>query len=705
MPLVSRGEDITSRSYFTCFNQVWDKHTYENWAATSPINQTVNLDRGLIFKAYNRVYGPLGSSIDDHTWIELVSDDLVKFLRTHQTLKGVKTLENSRPGIDARDVFLRLETLEVSAVEPIFEQEQEESEVVAEGEPAPPPEPVLPFHFTTFEEAQFPSPPRSPVILPAPLSPLVPPSPQTSFYYHPIFVDNKPQLTVSEQLWILLDFVESHFKETIEELKRLKLDGYISYKLLWTICAPGDIVGTKDAATGFPVGLRVESWDYGCKGTKFTIRGVTYAWDGKCFKDKIVPVEIKRFEGLMRIDQIPIELMADQSKNALIERGRIYQKYAGVHHLKYDGFITVSTGRSTVKLPAKGRVMVDTEGYSRYNPNAPCECQTTAWNPYPIGSPSQPCFLPPQQDMALHQEYGNETPMPDEILCLTPPTHKAWSFTAETWGDVLVENLSEIRFNEFALDQLVIKTEQKTMIRALVKTFSESGSNLLTDKGGGATIVLDGDPGTGKMLTAEALSEHLKCPLYVISSGELRTQAQELEKQLHNIREMAAAWKAIVLINEANILLETRNTYDIMRNSLVGVFLRELKYHTGVVILSTNKIRSFDKVFIPRISIAIHYPDLDESSRLLIWKQLLVRAGVNLADSSTPLSGDSSYITHDELTSLAKKPVDACVIEQIIRGAQALSVADKEPLCVLHVRAALEINEQFEVDRKENGMC
>jgi hypothetical protein len=103
-----------------------------------------------------------------------------------------------------------------------------------------------------------------------------------------------------------------------------------------------------------------------------------------------------------------------------------------------------------------------------------------------------------------------------------------------------------------------------------------------------------------------------------------------------------------------------------------------------------------------RISIAIHYPDLDESSRLLIWKQagsafshayietellaqLLVRAGVNLADSSTPLSGDSSYITHDELTSLAKKPVDACVIEQIIRGAQALSVADKEPLCVLHV--------------------
>jgi hypothetical protein len=187
------------------------------------------------------------------------------YYRTHQTLKGVKTLENSRPGIDARDVFLRLETLEVSAVEPIFEQEQEESEVVAEGEPAPPPEPVLPFHFTTFEEAQFPSPPRSPVILPAPLSPLVPPSPQTSFYYHPIFVDNKPQLTVSEQLWILLDFVESHFKETIEELKRLKLDGYISYKLLWTICAPGDIVGTKDAATGFPVGLRVESWDYGCK--------------------------------------------------------------------------------------------------------------------------------------------------------------------------------------------------------------------------------------------------------------------------------------------------------------------------------------------------------------------------------------------------------------------------------------------------------
>jgi hypothetical protein len=105
-----------------------------------------------------------------------------------------------------------------------------------------------------------------------------------------------------------------------------------------------------------------------------------------------------------------------------------------------------------------------------------------------------------------------------------------------------------------------------------------------------------------------------------VSSGELGTQAPELEKQLHDILEvrslgvllfcsksptefceMATAWKAVVLIDEvsfiltgygiepdylslvlqADVFLEARNTFDITRNSLVSVFLRVLEYHTG----------------------------------------------------------------------------------------------------------------------------
>ncbi|CAE6449296.1 unnamed protein product [Rhizoctonia solani] len=698
-PIDNDLEDISPKAYFASFDQVWDRYAYGNWVTVrlKSLRERRKFNPRLIFKAYKRVYGPLGPSIDDHTWIELMSDDLVKFLRSQQSLKGVDGLNQSPPGVDARDLFLRLDTLKASATEPTLESEDEEpvkEEPKSDGlglSVPPPVTPPAPESEPSIRDGPsgFPFPPSSPIGIPPPP------------------IDTKPPLTVAEQLWTLLDFIESHFKETVEELERLKSDGYMSYKLLWAICAPGDIVESKDLATEYPVGMRVESWGYGTEGTKFTMQGATYTWDGKVFKQEVVPVEIGFFKGLMKVDQVPIRIMTDQSKNDLIERGKIYQKYAGIHYLKYDAFVAISTDRGIIKLPGKGRVIIDADGYSRYNLNTPGGYQPTSWNTYPTRMPPPvPYYSPQQQPRIPHEEYKNDSPLPDEIICLTPPTHKAWSFAAKAWGNILVTNLSEIAFDELAFDQLVLKQEYKKMIKALVETHSGGGDGLAKDlvsgKGGGMVMVLHGKPGTGKTLTAEAVSEHLKCPLYVVSSGELGTEASHLEKQLHDILEMTAAWKAVVLIDEASsIFLEARNTFDLMRNGLVSVFLRVLEYHTGVLILTTNRIRTFDKAFVSRFSIAIHYPDLDQTSRLLIWKEFLLRAGVDIRDTDAPPSTKSSYITDEELVLLAKKSFNGRVIKQIVRGAQALSIADKEPLRMPHILAVLEITEQFEADWKE----
>ncbi|CCO35625.1 hypothetical protein BN14_09743 [Rhizoctonia solani AG-1 IB] len=193
-------------------------------------------------------------------------------------------------------------------------------------------------------------------------------------------------------------------------------------------------------------------------------------------------------------------LLENDRRGFKTERGKIYQKYAGIHYLKYDAFITVSSSRGTIKLPAKGRVIIDASGYSRYNLNTPGGYQVTAWNPYPIIPPlTMPFYSPPQQSRVPHEEYRNEVPLPDEIICLTPPTHKAWSFVAKTWGSVLVANLSEIVFDDLAFDQLVLKPDHKKMIKAMVETYSEDGNKLAKDlvsgKGGGLVMVLHGKPG------------------------------------------------------------------------------------------------------------------------------------------------------------------------------------------------------------------
>lgn len=40
---------------------------------------------------------------------------------------------------------------------------------------------------------------------------------------------------------------------------------------------------------------------------------------------------------------------------------------------------------------------------------------------------------------------------------------------------------------------------------------------------------------------------------------------------------MAARWRAIVLIDEADVFLESRSLRDLTRNALVSVFLRYLE--------------------------------------------------------------------------------------------------------------------------------
>ncbi|QRV93223.1 AAA family ATPase [Ceratobasidium sp. AG-Ba] len=704
-------EEIDPKAYYACVDQVWDQYTLGNWLTRKLKPSTTQKNTGrLIFKACNRVYGVFGPSTDDYTWIDFKSQSLVNFLRSEECLKGADGLVQSQPGIDARDLFLRLPRLKELVVEPTLK----------EGEPLmsmPKPEapkskpatpvigelkledmpslvPAVPKHGAIDPEAEQDEEEEAGSDQEKPSTPAVP---------------AESPLSAPEQLWILVKFVEEHFRETLEELERLREDGYMSFKLLWTLCAPGSVVEIEDEATEYPAGVRVESWGYGSDGKAFNMQGVKYVWNGKVFKQNHVSVDVKSFKGLMKVSLVPIKVLSDHVRRQLIDRGKLYEKFAGVHHLKYNAFITVKTQQGYTRRPAKGRIMVDAAGFYRFNANAAGGPTGMGGYAYPPPMPMHQYTPPPVQSRLNVEEYQPSEPLPDEILCLVPPAHFGWSFTAKIWGLVLVENMADIVFDEMAFDQLVLKKEYKKMIKALVETHAAQGDGFVKDlvagKGGGMVMVLHGKPGTGKVISSvyitEAISEHLKCPLYVVSSGELGIQAAQLERQLNDILEMTAAWKAVVLIDEADVFLEARNTHDLTRNSLVSVFLRLLEYHTGVLILTTNRIRSFDKAFVSRFSIALHYPDLDQNSRLLIWKEFLNRAGVQVGEMKDNALSRPQFIAYSDLLTLAKKSFNGRVIKQLVRGAQALALAEKEPLEFSHIITVLGITEQFEADWKE----
>lgn len=88
---------------------------------------------------------------------------------------------------------------------------------------------------------------------------------------------------------------------------------------------------------------------------------------------------------------------------------------------------------------------------------------------------------------------------------------------------------------------------------------------------------------------------------------------------IREIFEYAVTWKAIVLLDEADIFLAQRDTENIDRNALVSVFLRNLEYFDGIMMLTTNRVGTIDEAFQSRLDVALAFEPLDIDERKDVW--------------------------------------------------------------------------------------
>ncbi|KAI8959885.1 hypothetical protein F5Y11DRAFT_285538 [Daldinia sp. FL1419] len=285
----------------------------------------------------------------------------------------------------------------------------------------------------------------------------------------------------------------------------------------------------------------------------------------------------------------------------------------------------------------------------------------------------------------------------DEEYLIASPVVLGFAFAEKLWLEFTVSGIKEISWNEHAYDSLVLESKSKDIVKALVESHkyhpAASIDDVIQGKGKGLVAVLHGPPGTGKTLTAEGISELLKCPLYMVSAGDLGTDSRYLEAELQKILDICHAWSAILLLDEADVFLEKRNMQDIHRNALVSIFLRQLEYFQGILFLTTNRVQTFDDAFQSRIHIALRYDDLDMKAKKAIFKIFMERARVAAGVDSVPF-------TEEEYTSLAKHNLNGRQIKNTVGTAQALAVNKGEPLSMRHIREVLNVQRNFEQDLK-----
>lgn len=168
----------------------------------------------------------------------------------------------------------------------------------------------------------------------------------------------------------------------------------------------------------------------------------------------------------------------------------------------------------------------------------------------------------------------------DEQLLLCTTRLRGYSLKLKRWVHFEVNNISDIAWNEHAFPQLILPEGFQNLILSFVEAKSDSTlafDDIIQGKGMGMIVLLVGTPGTGKTLTAEAVADKVKKPLYVLSAGELGQDATTVEDRLSEILELTQKWDAIVLFDECDVFLQERSTSNMAHNEIVAVFLRSVK--------------------------------------------------------------------------------------------------------------------------------
>ena len=236
--------------------------------------------------------------------------------------------------------------------------------------------------------------------------------------------------------------------------------------------------------------------------------------------------------------------------------------------------------------------------------------------------------------------------------------------------------VAPITWNPETFEGLVLQSDRKTLLRSLIEAHDSDNNfdDFVRGKGQGLVINLFGPPGVGKTLSAEATSEHIRRPLYVVGSGDLGVNPSNLDSTLERIFDVATCWNAIVLIDEADVFLEQRSLHDMERNAMVAVFLRHIEYYRGILFLTTNRIVTFDEAFLSRIHVALHFNELSTPTKAQIWRAFLSKAGIA-----------NEEVSEDLLQKLAERDINGRQIKNACRTATSLARSRKQKLSYVHL--------------------
>ncbi|KAL4722889.1 hypothetical protein ACLX1H_010129 [Fusarium chlamydosporum] len=488
-----------------------------------------------------------------------------------------------------------------------------------------------------------------------------------------------------EHIALLHKILEAELGEIIQLRKDYFKNRAVAFEHVWALFSPGCTVwGT---VKGKPVAARFDSGSY------FKTRcGMVYGlsckgidWDGKSMGWADVNMQISDFPGTTPFSNLsvyPFEYhpKPEAAKEFLLQRGRKFESLAGYHYKAYSGSAMWRPTSTTTRMEkVNSRIVIDGANWETNHPE-----NLIYMN-----------YLWSEDEVVENAEDGegasSRPALTEEQLMMTGPVIRGYALKNKRWMEFDIDNVTDVKFNDKAFDSLVLSQDHKDMILAFAQSqvkFKNVFDDIISGKGKGIIMLLSGGPGIGKTLTAESVAEEMKVPLYIMSAGDLGSDAYNIEENLNRILEMVANWNAVLLLDECDVFLEARSAHDIERNRIVSIFLRTLEYYEGILFLTTNRIKDMDQAFQSRIHMSLEYPPLDATARESVWRGFLSRA----ISVHANLEGDAAHvITDDEVKALAALDLNGRQIKNVLKTANLLACHKEEKLAFRHLQTVLRV--------------
>ena len=254
------------------------------------------------------------------------------------------------------------------------------------------------------------------------------------------------------------------------------------------------------------------------------------------------------------------------------------------------------------------------------------------------------------------------------------------------FSSTLVKYISYKKINQI----LFLDERIKKDIDLIAKTIDKKNYKKITKElkkynlSSGIVALFYGYPGTGKTATAYYLSKISKRDILQVDISNIRDKfVGESEKRLKAIfKEYEKAKKElrhepILLFNEADALIgkrmDTRDSVDVMNNTMQNILLEELEKFEGIFIATTNLIENMDDAFNRRFLYKIEYQKPSKNVRKNIWLN-------RLPQSSEFIDEIISYeLTGGQIENIARKVLlDSILNQKEIKAKEVKRLIEEE---------------------------